>query len=386
MARAIVLGAGMVGAVIGESLAEEAGWEVAVADRDPEALRRVRDRAGARTLEIRPVEADLADEDALRMLLTPFDVVVGGVPGALGLRALKSVIEAGKRCVDISFMPEDPRALSATAEQSGACVVYDMGVAPGMSNLLAMREAQAMESVDRVRILVGGLPVERRRPFEYKAGFSPRDVLEEYTRPARIRRAGATRTVPALGEVETLDEPGVGTLEAFLTDGLRSLLDTIDCPDMEEKTIRYPGHADLIATLRDVGLLDESPIEAGGVSVRPIDVAAALALPRWTFEEGEADVTIMRIEVEGVKDSTPTRARWTLRDQAGGQPFTRSMSRVTAYPAAACARLLVEGDFSAPGVHPPERLAQQEGIVEQVLEYQSARGVAYERSETTFEA
>ena len=205
-----------------------------------------------------------------------------------------------------------------------------------------------------MRILVGGLPVVRRWPWEYAAVFSPIDVLEEYTRPARFIERGERVEREALSEPELIDVPGVGTLEAFNTDGLRSLLDTIRAPDVREKTLRWPGHIDKIRVLRAMGLLGTEAIRAGGVSVRPIDVTAKLLFPQWQLRAGEEEFTVLRVEVVGRKEGRLVRRIWDLLDRTDRATGDTSMARTTGFPAAIVARMVAKGELRSPGVHPPE--------------------------------
>jgi saccharopine dehydrogenase-like NADP-dependent oxidoreductase len=368
--KVVVLGAGMVGAAIARDLAAEAGLQVDVADLRPEALARAARQAPAGTQR-----ADLADPEAVRRLVAGYGLVVGALPSAIGFQTLRAVIEAGRDVVDISFMPEDALALSVLARDRGVTAVVDCGVAPGLSNMMVGVAAARLDTCQRVEIYVGGLPVARHWPFQYKAGFAPSDVLEEYTRPARVVENGRLVAKEPLSEPELVDFPGIGTLEAFNTDGLRTLVATIEAPFMKEKTLRWPGHAELMRVLRETGFFSLEALDVGGQRVRPRDVTAALLFPSWTFEEGEADLTLMRVRVEGTRDGIPTAHVWDLVDRFDEATGLRSMSRTTGYVASSVARLLATRRFQRPGVHPPERLGEVSGLLEQVLDDLTARGV-----------
>jgi saccharopine dehydrogenase-like NADP-dependent oxidoreductase len=156
---------------------------------------------------------------------------------------LRSVIEAGKNIVDISFMAEDTLSLDGLAKSRGVTAVADMGVAPRMSHMIVGYVDSLLDKTESATILVGGLPVIREWPYEYKIAWSPKDVIEEYIRPARLIECGKIVEKPALSDLELIDLPHIGTLEAFNTDGLRSLLYTIKIPFMREKALCYPGYA-----------------------------------------------------------------------------------------------------------------------------------------------
>jgi saccharopine dehydrogenase-like NADP-dependent oxidoreductase len=366
----LVLGGGMIGSAVAHDLQGSGGAEVTVADLRPESLARIAERTGARV-----VRADLGDPAVVAKLVRPFDVVVGALPSAMGYLTLGAVIEAGKDYVDISFMPEDALDQDEKARARGVTAVVDCGVAPGISNMMVGYAASRFRARDSVLIYVGGLPVQRRWPFDYKAGFAPHDVIEEYTRPARFVEAGRVVVKEALSDPELIDFAGVGTLEAFNTDGLRTLLRTIDAPYMKEKTLRYPGHLELVRALRETGFFSKAAVEVGGRSVRPLDVTAAVLFPKWTFEEGEADLTVLRVVVAGRNGEVAEHYSWDLLDYFDPESGLRSMSRVTAFPAAIVARLVAGGRFRRPGVHAPEVLGATPGLLDAVLSELRARGV-----------
>jgi saccharopine dehydrogenase-like NADP-dependent oxidoreductase len=379
MATAVCLGAGMVGRLIAADLARERGVSVLAADRSDASLAAARALAERMGVEIETTVADLSDQQEIERLVQDADVVCGALASHLGYRALETVARAGKNYVDISFMAEDALDADALATEHGACAVVDMGVAPGMSNLLAGELARELSPCERLRIFVGGLPKERRWPFEYKAGFAPADVIVEYTRPARLVEHGEVVIREALSEPEPISFSGLGTLEAFNTDGLRSLATTLDVPDMAEKTLRYPGHIELMRVMRETGLFSKEPIEVGGQRVVPLEVTSALLFPKWTYEEGEVDLTVMRIFGE----ARGTRVQWDVYDEADLTVGASSMARTTAFPAAIVARMLLDGTIEEPGVHAPEALAGNMLVVERLIRELGDRGVRYERSERT---
>ncbi|MDY7107711.1 MAG: saccharopine dehydrogenase C-terminal domain-containing protein [Planctomycetota bacterium] len=378
MPSAIVLGAGMVGSVIAADLARDDDFDVAIADVRSDALQAAQQRAAGR---IRTVQADCADPEAVKRLVEPFDIVLGALASRIGFQTLRAIIEAGKHYCDISFMPENALDLDELARANDVTAVVDCGVAPGMSNLLAARGAAELDETHAIEIYVGGLPRERHWPFEYKAGFAPADVIEEYTRPARFVEHGRIVTREALSEPELIDFAGAGTLEAFNTDGLRSLIHTLDVPFMKEKTLRYPEHIELMRVFRATGLFSHEPIEIEGAAVRPIDVMSRLLFPKWMYQEGEEDLTVMRIIVSGLKDGRERHRRWDLLDYYDRQMNATSMARTTAFPCAIIARLIARGRFARRGVSPPEFIGRDEAIVNEILREHERRGVRYEQSD-----
>jgi len=290
---------------------------------------------------------------------------------------LKTVIEAGKDCVDIAFYPEDVFGLSELALAKGVRVISDMGVAPGMSNLLAGFAASKMDEVDKIDIFVGGLPVERKLPWEYKAVFSPSDVIEEYTRPARLVENGQIVTKPPLTEIELLHFDGVGTLEAFNSDGLRSLMFTLKAKNMREKTLRYPGYAEKIKFLAENGFFDTKKIDFVENTLSPLEMTSKLLFKQWKLEEGEEDLTIMKIVVEGKKDEKPLRYTFDLYDRYDAATKTHSMARTTAYSASQAVRLMVSGLHTQRGIVVPEQMGENEKIVDFMLSGLTERNVIY---------
>lgn len=374
--KVVVLGSGRVGWLIARDLNEDPNLQVTVIDKSVASIERVSRRVGCDSM----VE-DLGDPEAVGRVVCGADLVIGALPGAMGLATMEAVIDAGRPYVDISFMPEDPRSLDAKAKERGVAVLYDAGVAPGMSNILAAHSAAQMSPVRHVSILVGGLPNVRTQPWEYAAPFSPADIIEEYVRPARMRVSGNITMRPALSGLEHVDFPGIGTLEAFHTDGLRSLIDTLDCPSMEEKTLRWPGHSDKIKLLRDAGFLSKDKVELPtGELVCPRDLTLKLLEEPWRLDEDSDEFTVMRVTIIGGVDPNYSRIVWNLVDRSDRIRKETSMARTTGFPAAILARMVLDGTLKLePGVNPPETVIHSEGVVERLLSELTIRGVHYDR-------
>lgn len=370
--KILVLGAGLVGAPIAKDLARDGEFEVTSADINPEALSKLKDIPGIST-----IRANVADKAELAALANGFQLVVSAVPGHMGFRTLETLIECGKDVVDIAFFPEDMFALDAKARAAGVTVVCDMGVAPGMSNVLIGYGASMLDTLEKGIIYVGGLPVVRTWPYEYKAVFSPIDVIEEYTRPARYIDNGRLVVREALSDPELIDFPGIGTLEAFNSDGLRTLADTVKGDFLIEKTLRYPGHIEKMAVLRETGFFSKEPIEINGAVITPLEFTSKLLFPKWKLEEGEEDFTIMQIITEGVKDGVRQRYTWNLLDRYDKESGIHSMARTTGYTATTVARMVASGMYSQKGVSAPEFLGKDSRLVSFLLEGLRRRGVVY---------
>ncbi len=358
MKRITVLGAGRVGATMALDLARDGEFDVTVADFSEAALARL----AARGLKV--TARDLSHSGEVTEAVQGADLVVGAVPGFMGFRTLKTVLEAGKHVVDISFFPEDPFLLDDLAREKGLIAIMDAGVAPGCDNFIVGDLQRRLDTIGNFECYVGGLPAIRTWPFEYKAGFSPVDVVEEYTRPARYVAHGKEIVMPALSEPELMDFPGIGTLEAFNTDGLRSLIHTVDAPFKKEKTLRYPGHIEKMRMLREAGFFGLEPIDVGGVKVAPMDVTTRLLFPMWQMEENDEDFTVMRVIVDGTKDGKPERHVWDLLDRYDRETKITSMARATGYSCTATVRLVAAGLFSRKGIAPPEYVGKVEGCWE----------------------
>ncbi|HOT96187.1 MAG TPA: saccharopine dehydrogenase C-terminal domain-containing protein [bacterium] len=373
MKKIMLLGAGMVGKAMAIDLCRD--FEVTAVDMEPAALQPLQDGYPIRTLT-----ADLSQPQTVTGLAAGQDLILGAVPGFMGYRTLEAVLTAGVNCVDISFFPEDPFGLDALAQARGVTAVVDCGVAPGMSNLILGYHQRAM-SIDRFECLVGGLPLKRDWPFEYKAPFSPLDVIEEYLRPARLIENGRIVTRPALSEPELVNLAPVGTLEAFNTDGLRTLLNMTGIPDMKEKTLRYPGHCQLMKILRDTGFLSDEPISCNGARISPRELTSSILLPQWKLGEAEKEFTIMRIILEGRAADGPRKHLYHLYDVYDEETRTSSMARTTGYTATAAARLVLAGRFARKGICPPEYLGAEAGCFEAIMADLAARRVIYTHEE-----
>jgi len=293
----------------------------------------------------------------------------------------RAVIEAGRPLADISFGPEDPLALDDLARERGVPAVVDCGVAPGMSNLFVGRSAAQMDEVTEAAIYVGGLPFRREWPYEYRIVFSPTDVIEEYVRPSRFRENGVEVVRPALSEPERIDFPRVGTLEAFNTDGLRTLLRTIDAPTLVEKTLRYPGHAERMQMLRDTGFFDAEPVRLGDVDVVPRELTERLLFKAWKLPEGEEEYTVLRVRVTGTRAGRAVTQSWDLFDRTDVEGGNTSMARTTGFPCAIITRHLASGRWDQPGVHPPEVLGRDEELTDSIVSDLRARGVVIDQRE-----
>jgi len=334
MRRVVVLGGGQQGKVIATDLARD--FEVTVADVRPLAFAQP---------NVHAVQADLADAPTLVRLAASHDLTVGALPARLGFRAAQAAIEAKRPYVDVAFFAEDAAALHADAQRAGIALLPDCGLAPGLTNLIVGR-ALAERPRDTIRVCVGGVAQDQSLPYGYVVTWSLEDLCDEFKRPARIIRGGRVVSLPATSELEPVHVEGAGAMEAFLTDGLRTLLDCQGVREMTEKTLRWPGHVAAVKPLVDSGRF----VEEIGTRCR----------------QG-ADLVAFRIDVDGVTVTMVDRA-------AGG---LTAMARTTALTAAAFARLVASGLVRDSGVVAPESIGRDKVAYRFILGAVAASGIHF---------
>jgi saccharopine dehydrogenase-like NADP-dependent oxidoreductase len=359
MKKIIVLGAGMIGRTIAIDLNKD--YEVTVVDKDSHRLNLLNEGHSIRT-----IIADLSTEIKIQEMIIDYDLVIGSLPGFMGYKTLHSVISEGKNIVDISFLPQDTIKLDEFAKEKEVTAVVDCGISPGLSNIILGYHNQLME-IEDYKCMIGGLPFKKEWPFYFKAFFSPLDVIEVYTRPARLVKNGKIITMEALSEPEIIELPEVGKLEAFNTDGLRSLLTTMKIPNMIEKTLRYTGHIDLMRMLRETGFFGKDDIVIKGDKVKPIELTSKLLFPHWKPDEDEKEFTIMNMIIKGNKDGKKNELVYNLFDTYDEETKTTSMARTTGYTCTSVARLILNGDFNRKGINPPEYIGAEPECYEKVM-------------------
>ncbi len=375
MSKVIVIGAGMVGSAMATDMTKN--HEVTLTDINLSVLEAIKSKVT--NLSIRAL--DVTNKKLLQQTIDPFDLVICAVPGFLGFETLKAIIGAKKNVVDISFFPENALELDELAKEMQVTAIVDCGVAPGMDNIILGHYNEIMKLTD-FECLVGGLPKVKKWPFCYKAPFSPIDVIEEYTRPARYVENGHHIVREALTDCEYVDFDKVGTLESFNTDGLRSIIHTMPhIPNMKEKTLRYPGHVEFIKVLKESGFFDETCIEVKGTQVSPLDFTSKILFNEWKLGANEEEITVMRITLKGENSKGQTEeVIYDLYDEYCHDTQTSSMSRTTGYTATAAANMFLEGLFSEKGVFPPELIGKHTSCFNYILNYLKERNIHYIKS------
>lgn len=372
MNKVIVLGGGMVGRAMAIDLAKK--HRVTLSDLNPEALESAKRKCSE--LTIQPL--DVSKSKDLMGALNGQDLVINAVPGYLGFRILKAIIEAGRNVVDIAFSPEDTLELDALAKKNGVTAIVDCGVAPGMDNLILGRYNEILKLSD-FECLVGGLPKIRKWPFSYKAPFSPVDVIEEYTRPARYVEHGEVVVRDPLSDCEYVDFEQAGTLESFNTDGLRSIIRTMShIPNMKEKTLRYPGHVEYVRVLKESGFFSTRKMDVNGARISPLDFTRDILFREWKLEEKEEEITVMRVTMKGENSRGKLEeVVYELYDEYCPETETSSMARTTGYAATAAANLCLDGLFTETGVFPPELVGKHQSCFDYIMDYQKERNIHY---------
>ena len=375
MKNIIVLGAGMVGSAMAIDLTKN--HQVTLTDFNQKPL----DKASRKCDLLKTQLLDVTHKEKLQSTIKKHDLVVCAVPGFLGFETLKAIIEAEMNVIDISFFPENSLDLDSLAKEKNVTAIVDCGVAPGMDNIILGYYNEKMKLSD-FECLVGGLPKTKKWPFCYKAPFSPIDVIEEYTRPARYVENGEMIIREALTDCEYIDFEKVGTLESFNSDGLRSIIFTMPhIPNMKEKTLRYPGHVEYIKVLKEAGFFNTEKIEIGDSSVSPLDFTSKILFNEWKLGDTEEELTVMRVTVKGTnKEGRVEEIIYTLHDEYCPRTKTSSMARTTGYTATAAANLFLEGLFPEKGVFPPELVGKYEACFNYFMEYLKERNIHYVKS------
>jgi len=354
----LVLGAGLQGSACAYDLLQNRGVDaVRLADLHIDHLASfLAPHAGPRLL---PTPLDVRDEAAVRALMRECDAVMSALPYYFNFDMARLAVDSGVPFTDLGGNTEivgQQRSLDAPARAKKISVVPDTGVAPGMVNILAQHGIDQLDDVQSVRIYVGGLPQHPEPPLNYQIVYSIEGVLDYYTTLSWIIRDGRRTQVKALSEVEPVDFPApVGRLEAFHTaGGLSTMAFRYEgkIPEMEYKTLRYPGHAKAMETIRDLGLLELEPVEVKGHRVVPRDVFIALASPRLTKPTGR-DLVALRIVVRGKKKGADKTITYEVIDRYDEQHGISAMMRTTGYSLAITGMMQARGEVE-PGVHTPD--------------------------------
>jgi lysine 6-dehydrogenase len=379
--RMLVLGAGQQGSACAYDLLTRTDHDVTLADLRVDALADfLRPFLGGR---LTTAAADARDPAALREVVRGAAATMNALPYYFNLAVTEAAIEAGSHLCDLGGNTEivlAQKALDERARERGVSVVPDCGLAPGMVNILAEYGIRQLDRPRSVSIMVGGLPQHPEGPLDYQIVYSLEGVLDYYTTPSWVLRGGKPVQVEALSEPEEVDFPGVGRLEAFHTAGGLSTMAqryTGKVETMEYRTLRYPGHADAMRAIRDLGLLDREPVEVDGARVVPRDLFIAVAGPKLRKDPRVSpDLVALRVEVSGEKDGRETTLRWDLLDRYDPSTGITAMMRTTGFSLAITGSLQADGQLP-PGVHTPDEAIPADRYIAALRE----RGVAVKNRE-----
>jgi len=372
--KVLVFGCGNIGSVAAEDMAKTmSSIEVIVADKNEARAKDVAERIGRGNVSW--IQLDAANHKEVVKALKDFDLAMGFLPGKLGYRLAEACISSGKSLVDVSYMPENPLTLDDEAIKANVTIVPDCGLAPGISNILVGHATAKLDRVQIVHIMVGGLPEKPTPPLGYTITWSPESLIDMYTRRARIVKKGKTVEVEPLSGLEEVEFPGVGKLEAFFTDGLRNLTQTItNVDDMWEKTLRYPGHAEKIKLLKALGFFEEKQISIDGADVSPRELTVKL-LGKRLWKPKVKDIVALRVEVYGVENGKKTRHVYHLLDRYDEKQGITAMARTTAYPASIMAQLVLKKAVREKGVVPPEMIGVKKELFKLFFDELEKRGI-----------
>jgi len=368
----ILLGGGLVGGPIALDLANDKKYNVTVCDKNEITLKKLSTRCS----DISTIKKNISNPKNVTSLVNQYDMVINAVPGFIGFKTAKAIIKAKKNSICISFYEEDPFQLDKLARKNNVTMIIDCGLYPGMGSALIMQVSKRLDKIDSILTYVGGLPEIREWPSEYKAVFSPKDVIEEYIRPARFMENGIEKIRPALSDPEYIFFPKIGTLEAFNTDGLRTMLKTINAPNIKEKTLRYPGHIEKMLILRELGFFNKKKtINIDDIKISPLEYTSKILFSKWQLKEGEADITIFKSIIKGFKDGKKSKYSIELFDKYCPKTNITSMARTTGYTASIALRMIADGLYSYKGISPPEYMGKKPDCMKYLLDELKKRGV-----------
>jgi lysine 6-dehydrogenase len=371
--RMLVLGAGLQGSACAYDLLANTDHDVVIADLNVGNLPPfLKPYLGGR---LQAVQVDAKDHDSIRRVMEGAAATMSAFPYYFNLDMARLAVEAGSHFCDLGGNTEivlNQKKLHDQAVQKNVTVIPDCGLAPGMVNILAQYGIDRLDETRAVRIFVGGLPQHPEPPLNYQIVYSIEGVLDYYTTLSWVLRDGKPTQVKALSEIVELDFPGAGTLEAFHTaGGLSTMAQRYEgtIPTMEYKTLRYPGHAKAMETIRDLGLLDLEPVTLkDGTSVVPRDVFISTVGPRLKKDyRSSPDLVALRVEAEGTKDGAPAVIRWDLLDRFDPETGITAMMRTTGFSLSITGIIQAEGGLR-PGVWTPDEAMPAERFVAELAQ------------------
>src|SRR3990170_5174767 len=366
--KMLVLGAGYQGSACAYDLLQNPEvTEVRLADLHTEHLAEFLAPYSGSRLIFTPL--DVRNNEAVDALMRECDAVMSAIPYYFNYELAQRAVAAGVHFADLGGNTEivfRQKTLDLEAKQKGITVIADCGLAPGMVNILAEHAISQLDTVETVRIFVGGLPQQPEPPLNYQIVYSLEGVLDYYTTLSWVLRDGKRTQVKALSEIEPVRFDGtVGELEGFHTaGGLSTMAFRYEgkIPTMEYKTLRYPGHARIMEAIRELGLLELNPVDVKGVKVVPRDLVVAAIGPRLTKPNGK-DLVALRVFAEGTKGGQRKKVGWEMVDFYDEKNDISAMERSTGYSLSITGQMQVRGEIGKAGVFTPDEAIPAEKYV-----------------------
>jgi lysine 6-dehydrogenase len=367
----LVLGAGLQGSACAYDLLQNPDVkEVRLADLHTDHLAPFLAPYSGKRLIFTPL--DVRDKDAVLALMRQSDAAMSAIPYYLNYELAALAMQAGVHFADLGGNTEivfKQKTLDAQAKKKNITVIPDCGLAPGMVNILAEHAINQLDTVESVRIFVGGLPQEPEPPLNYQIVYSLEGVLDYYTTLSWILRGGKRTQVTALSEIEAVRFDGsVGELEGFHTaGGLSTMAFRYEgkIPTMEYKTLRYPGHARIMQAIRELGLLDLKPVDVKGMKVVPRDLVVAAMGPRLTKPNAH-DLVALRVVAEGTKGGKPGKVGWEMVDYYDEENGISAMERSTGYSLSITGQMQARGEIGKAGVFTPDEAIPAEKYIREL--------------------
>ncbi|EIM07459.1 L-lysine dehydrogenase [Planococcus antarcticus DSM 14505] len=366
--KIVVLGAGLMGKQAARDLvADEAVERVFLADRNTIQATLFKEQLGTSKLEV--VELDASNDAALSAVISKGDIVINALFYTFNEKVAATALECGVHSVDlgghIGGATDAVLEMHDEAQRKGVTLIPDLGVAPGMINILAGYGASKLDQVSDIRLFVGGIPVHPEPPLEYNHVFSLEGVFDHYTDKSHVIRDGKLLEVESLSEIEHVEFEGFGELEAFHTSGGTSTLtDTFsDVDSLEYKTLRYKGHANKFKLLVDLGFTDRrKTVEVEGRNVKLRSVLKAVLEPITELGDKQ-DAVVLRVLVSGVKAGEELSYEYNMVTMKDRETGVTAMARATAYTISVVAQMIGKGMIDKPGAYPPEMIVPGEEYI-----------------------
>ncbi|MGN7385717.1 saccharopine dehydrogenase C-terminal domain-containing protein [Sporosarcina sp. SAFN-015] len=385
--KVVVLGAGLMGKeAVRDLVKSDDVTKVYLADLHLRAAEDFAEQLMSDKLDL--LQLDATNDLQLQEVMALGDVVINALFYTFNEKVAKTAVDIGVHSIDlgghIGGATDAVLELAEKAEAKGVTIIPDLGVAPGMINILSGYGASKLDKVESIKLYVGGIPVKPEPPLNYNVVFSLEGVFDHYTDPSHVIRDGQLLEVPSLSEVETIHFDEFGELEAFHTSGGTSTL-TKTFPNvqtLEYKTIRYKGHAEKFQLLVDLGLLSrDNKVTVGDKQVKVRDVMREQLSPQLRLGD-KSDAVLLRVIVSGEAHGMPATYEYNLVTKKDLSVNETAMARATANTISIVAQMIGNGTITKRGVHPPEKIVPGAEYIEEMKK----RGVVIEETVKTQEA